>query len=166
MAAIDFQPISSDRSIFARKNYICISKMHEKWRDVFPSGGELPEDAKRYFSPYALWTRIPPSKDPSRKVTSTPLMVSVGQALDDYVGCYAELMREELDNLTHTTSRVGSVDDDSDQLRLQDSAQKEQFLMEYLDYRIEKDPAKRLLLSSFGEDWTNRVLKEVLFPKL
>jgi phycoerythrobilin:ferredoxin oxidoreductase len=167
LAAIDFQPTSGDRSFFESKNYICISKKHEKWRDVFPSGGDLPEDAKRYFSPYALWTRIPPSKDPSMQVTSTPLMVSVGQALDDYVGCYAELIKEEeLDRRTRTGSKVGSSDDDSDQSRLQANAQKEQFLTEYLDYRIEKDPAKRLLQSSFGADWTSRVLKEVLFPKL
>lgn len=37
-------------------------------------------------------------------------------------------------------------------------------MYEYLDYRIAKDPAKFLLNSAFGRDWTERGLAEVMFP--
>jgi phycoerythrobilin:ferredoxin oxidoreductase len=35
----------------------------------------------------------------------------------------------------------------------------------YLQYRRDNDPAKPMLNSLFGPEWTNRVLEEVLFPQ-
>ena len=40
----------------------------------------------------------------------------------------------------------------------------EDFLRQYLTYRTVKDPAKRLLVGAFGGEWTERVLREVMFP--
>jgi phycoerythrobilin:ferredoxin oxidoreductase len=36
----------------------------------------------------------------------------------------------------------------------------------YLQYRRDNDPAKPMLNSLFGSEWTNRLLEEVLFPQL
>jgi phycoerythrobilin:ferredoxin oxidoreductase len=36
---------------------------------------------------------------------------------------------------------------------------------EYIRYRLENDPARPMLRSLFGEEWTERVLENVLFPR-
>jgi hypothetical protein len=34
----------------------------------------------------------------------------------------------------------------------------------YIDCRLNNDPAKPMFKALFGQEWTDRVLKEVLFP--
>jgi hypothetical protein len=36
---------------------------------------------------------------------------------------------------------------------------------EYLEYRLANDPARPMLKSLYGPEWTERLLNEVLFPK-
>ena len=57
---IDFQPHSPDTTVFNRGLYNIMKRNggYLKWQQKLPSGGDFPKDAKRYFSPYALWTRI------------------------------------------------------------------------------------------------------------
>ena len=137
LAAIDFQPHVADRNMLFQTHpmYQSIASCHAKWQTKLPSGGDLPQEAQRYFSPYALWTRIAndsgslESTDdelPKEKVPKDDPWVVLGQALDKYVATYAT-------QLTSGSSDFHSPMD-------------EQFLQEYLTYRIEKDPAKRLLV--------------------
>ena len=41
-----------------------------------------------------------------------------------------------------------------------------QFLREYIDYRVDNDPAHKLLCAAFGDAWTNEVLRTVVFPPI
>lgn len=41
----------------------------------------------------------------------------------------------------------------------------EVFIDRYLKYRIENDPAKRLLQSAFGKRWTSNILEENVFAR-
>ena len=71
----------------------------------------------------------------------------LGQALQEYLECYSSLL--------------ASASPHSDPLV---RARRLGTLREYLDYRIENDPAQRLLNAAFGAQWTEQVLREVLFP--
>jgi hypothetical protein len=101
------------------------------------SGGDIQAETKRFFSPYAIWTRIPPdsqgdsssSSSSSSSSGGADLMRIVGEGVDEYVRAYSDLL---LEHSTTSSKQSGGISED--------------FLAEYLSYRIEKDPAKRLLV--------------------
>jgi hypothetical protein len=101
------------------------------------SGGDIQAETKRFFSPYAIWTRIPPdsqgdsgsSSSSSSSSGGADLMRTVGEGVDEYVRAYSDLL---LEHSTTSSKQSGGISED--------------FLAEYLSYRIEKDPAKRLLV--------------------
>lgn len=139
IAAIDFQPLSALATHTTTAPYRSNTQMFHKWQTAFPSGGELPPAAKRFFSPYALWTRLGSS------YTSDELS-SLKLALLEYCQAYCTALK---------AAPLDASSSDSD---------RELFLSEYLDYRIANDPAKNMLVGAFGADWTETVLSDVLFP--
>ena len=140
MAAIDFQPLNTSEDYFIGKNYKPYEFIFNKWQNQFPTGGNLPQEAIQYFSPYAIWTRFPHSDDNNM----IPLL---DEALSDYLMSYKDI-------LIKTTNKCMSNNID-----------RKLIMGNYLNYRIEKDPAKGILYASFGNEWTEYVLNSVLFPK-
>jgi phycoerythrobilin:ferredoxin oxidoreductase len=179
-----------------------LDEIYEKWKSVFPSGGGLPDEAKIYFSPFALWTRIPATK-PGPPVASslvaaasapsvrsndistsssitTPSVDAVSptetgdrnnmallrDALRDYTNCYASILQEESEKQQRKDTAAEAFGDEIMINNLkEEKTDVEDFLRDYLEYRRVKDPAKRMLTSSFGSAWTEEVLDDVLFPK-
>ncbi len=143
LAAVDFQPArESDGSDYYQSSlYTDFAESIGKVKSKLPSGGDLPPAAQRYFSPYALWTRTPPlakGDDDLELLTNSVL---------DSLKVYLDLIKNP-----QASKSVNFVSPQS------------HFLQEYLQYRIENDPAKRLLMGAFGEQWTDEVIKTVLFP--
>jgi Ferredoxin-dependent bilin reductase len=183
LAAIDFQPQSGDSRVFDGPAYKELSKYSSHWQESLPSGGEMPSEAQRYFSPYALWTRIPAptvsaaaggsasqagSSDVHRPSNSegTPAAVSrsseelmgdIRQSLDTFVRVYAKQLHSIRQKRESTSS-------DNSLPHTEKGGDDESFLSDYLNYRIDKDPAKRLLVGAFGAEWTEASLREVMFP--
>ena len=89
-------------------------------------GGDLREETKKFFSPYAVWTRLPAleSDDDSTSIDEGPMGI-VGNAVEAYVRTYTTLF----DSSNNSNNSIS-----------------EDFLSQYLEYRIDKDPAKRLLI--------------------
>lgn len=170
LAAIDFQPQTIDQSVFSSDLYSPLNEVHKKLIAVLPSGGDLPEEAQKYFSPFATWTRIPGSSSSSSgnmsnisssnsstksvdisnsgdsdssSVVSDPiqLMDIVGEALTSYVQEYAILLSKQK-NLKKIESSAETH---------KDFIIEESFLSEYLAYRTSKDPAKRLLVGEISQ---------------
>ncbi len=118
----------------------------EHWRDWydsqqiasrFPWGGDMPEAVQQYVSKYALWTRFGEDVlDPIERIQSH-LLEAAREHLDIYV---QSLSRPATKSLNRQTN--------------------------YIEYRLANDPAKPMLKSLYGEEWTQRVLNEVLFPRL
>jgi phycoerythrobilin:ferredoxin oxidoreductase len=149
LAAIDFQPARADAdaagadesSYFESPVYAPYKATFGKWQDKLPSGGELPETARRYFSPYAIWTRVPPP------LQGNPAMEDIRESLFECLKGYLELLDLDPGDPAHHSLTPQPA-----------------FLDEYLRYRIENDPAKNMLVGSFGKAWTEQVLESVLFP--
>ena len=140
LAAIDFQPVSSSPSHFTNSHYSSNLELFQKWQIAFPPGGELPSAAQRYFSPHALWTRF--SADDQDKLTE------VQSAMLDYCRAYCQCLLR-----VRNGQQADSEADD-----------RKQFIADYLEYRTLNDPAKNMLTGAFGKDWTESILRKVLFP--
>eukprot|EP01041_Mallomonas_annulata_P002350 gene2350-4563_t len=138
LAAIDFQPLQNSPDYFDSLLYKPYEDIFNKWTTYFPSGGPLPIAAKQYFSPQVLWTRIPPQ--------NSSMLSTLKSAFLDYTECYVDLLSK-----TSISSR---------------SIARDRVMDEYLEYRIVNDPAKKMLYSTFGADWTEKCLREIMFPKL
>ena len=94
----------------------------------------------RYFSPYFVWSRLPtPDGDAA-------ILDAVLPAFEDYLRGYLELVRTAVPL--------------ADPLGL--SAVRERQLS-YATYRAEKDPARPMLTRLFGEEYAERLIREVLF---
>lgn len=135
LLAMDVQPMVASTS----------STNDDKWkawhdthvRDTFEWGGDLPEAARKFFSPHALWTRL--SGENAIETIQTTVFAAFCAHLDLYLECVASSRAE--------------------------TPLAENHQAEYLDYRLANDPARPMLQSLYGPEWTERVLEEVLFNK-
>lgn len=93
----------------------------------------MKDDTKRFFSPYATWTRIPGASDASEG--NEVSMDSVGDAVDEYVRAYSNLIDSAAPGSEGT--HAGGSD--------AEGYINEDYLEFYLSYRTLKDPARRLL---------------------
>jgi hypothetical protein len=162
-----------------------LHKKHCVESEALPWGGDVPPFAQRYFSPYAVWTRpggpgskaknegggggcgdseSAPSRDPLGIVQS-----EVWEAFQDYVDLYIELMervQQDIDRGEPTIATESAADEGKEvgNVALAREAVKGQ--RDYLNFRKEKDPARPMLKGLYGEEWTERLIGDVLFPMI
>eukprot|EP00568_Trieres_chinensis_P001793 CAMPEP_0183306256 /NCGR_PEP_ID=MMETSP0160_2-20130417/10738_1 /TAXON_ID=2839 ORGANISM="Odontella Sinensis, Strain Grunow 1884" /NCGR_SAMPLE_ID=MMETSP0160_2 /ASSEMBLY_ACC=CAM_ASM_000250 /LENGTH=401 /DNA_ID=CAMNT_0025469599 /DNA_START=20 /DNA_END=1225 /DNA_ORIENTATION=+ len=166
LVAIDFQPLTplpetEERRVLPER-YIDFESLLEGLHrrhciesDKLPWGGDIPPQAQRYFSPRAVWTRL---LGPEALGT---VQGAVWSAYQDYLDLYLELM------LQAKRDTEGGPDDSHD-------AEEEEEAMKgalegqrsYLEYRRANDPARPMLKSLYGEEWTERLIEEVLFQHI
>jgi len=139
LLAIDTQPMSLNRTSDMKEKY-------EEWYStyvdgIFPCGGDLSEATRKFFSSHVLWTRISDSSNTtttsSIELIQTKLMVAFQTHLDLYLSDI-----QQLNNIVENNH-----------------------LEEYLEYRLQNDPARPMLQSLYGKEWTEEVLETILFPK-
>ena len=148
LAAIDFQPTSGLDSHTRGHAYESVKPLFDSWQPMFPSGGPLPPAARRFFSPCAIWTRFGKSGGEADGVLFEKML----QAMSQYCQVYCDVLKS-----VKETAKEGGDEERKERV---------QFLSDYLQYRIDNDPAKKMLVGAFGETWTDEVLKRVLFPKV
>lgn len=138
----------------SKDHLVRLTQLHAKYVQKFPWGGDIPKAAQRFFSPYALWTRLIP--DPGRDKDYDPIHVLQTDLLccfQDYLDLYGDIVIEaatQQDTINHyycPESRKALERGQSD----------------YIRYRYINDPARPLLKRLFGEEWSERLLSEVLF---
>jgi hypothetical protein len=104
--------------------------------------GDMPPAVQKYISGKALWTRFTAAdNDPITRIQG-PLVNAFEEHLDTYLKLLKEYSESCGDVVEHTNDQPA-----------------------YIKYRVENDPARPMLKSLFGEEWTERVLHEVLFPQ-
>ena len=151
LIAIDFQPLSEDASleqVFSGREELesRLQAAYETYSSKFEWGGDIPDAAKRYFSKYCVWTRL--SGDDATNMIDQ----YVYDAFCEYLDIYLELAQ----NAFTVLQENGEVDHDSAIEQGQNS---------YLNYRKANDPARPMLKSLFGEEFTERLIGEILFNK-
>ena len=143
-------------------------------KPAFAWGGDIPEPVAKYVSDYALWTRLvggtgssSPAADPAKtqaeteidatttttKDPITQIQTQVWDAYRDHLDLYLELLSQyEKKKLQDGNMQVLGGEKNGQE--------------PYIEYRLNNDPAKPMLKSLFGEEFTERLLQEVLFPEL
>jgi len=171
LVALDFQPVlpldSDDggkgkSSLFPRQ-YLHLERklqtIHSKYQKsgpdstpLLPWGGDIPPLAQRFFSPYALWTRL--GNDNAIKTVNTV----VWDAFQEYTDLYLELISAVQDDVNLGKLVIGArIDSNNPVLNGQ---------IEYLKYRRTNDPARPMLQRLYGNEWAERVIGGILFPDL
>ncbi|KAL3791151.1 hypothetical protein HJC23_000571 [Cyclotella cryptica] len=165
LVALDFQPVlTMDRganllperySHFESK----LKAIHSRYQQsnngmapCLPWGGDIPSQAERFFSPYALWSRL--TDDNAIDIVNT----SVWSAFQEYFDLYLELMIAVQTDVSLQKTPTSATD----MIGQTNPARSGQ--IDYLEYRRQNDPARPMLRRLYGESWTERVIAEVLFP--
>jgi phycoerythrobilin:ferredoxin oxidoreductase len=110
--------------------------------DALPWGGDLSEEVKPFVSEHALWTRLN-DKDGTG---SDPIELIQGPIMDAF--------REHLDIYLDLI------------LWPESNTSKQNRQTEYLQYRLQHDPARPMLKKLYGEEWTERLLQNIMFPPI
>lgn len=145
LVVLDFQPVAPPTSPPSGSGGVeqRLAALHAQYASVLPSGGDLPEAARSFFSPSFLFTRL----DAGVEGTAT-VRTSVRQAYRDYLALYLETLKEAAGASIADAERAAAV-------RKGHAA--------YATYRAENDPARGMLARMFGAEWTERLIHEVLF---
>lgn len=168
LVALDFQPVlevNESTPLFPKQYSHLESKLetiHSKYQQrsadspaLLPWGGDIPEKAKRFFSPHALWTRL--GDDSAMDTVST----LVWEAFREYTDLYFELMDAAQSDVDRGRLEIVASDQGIDGSNPVWDGQ-----LDYLEYRRTNDPARPMLQRLYGNEWSERVIGDVLFPDL
>ena len=140
LIALDLQPALKDDINHTQNVWDKLKPIHSKWQSKLPSGGGIPSDARQYFSPAFLWSRIPLGEEGDKLISQI-----IKPAFNEYLNCFLDLLRD---------AKMISKERSLKMLNGQ---------KEYMRYRAEKDPARGMLRGFFGELWTERYINNILF---
>ena len=140
LIALDLQPALKDDINHTQNVWDKLKPIHSKWQSKLPSGGDIPSDARRYFSPAFLWSRIPLGEEGEKLISQI-----IKPAFDEYLNCFLDLVR------------------DAKMISKERSLQILNGQKKYMRYRAAKDPARGMLRRFFGELWTESYINNILF---
>ena len=140
LIALDLQPALKDDINHTQYVWDKLKPIHSKWQSKLPSGGDIPSEARQYFSPAFLWSRIPLGEEGDKLISQI-----IKPAFNEYLNCFLDLLID---------AKMISKERSLKMLNGQ---------KEYMRYRAEKDPARGMLRGFFGELWTERYINNILF---
>tara|TARA_B100000700_G_scaffold318041_1_gene410458 strand:+ start:641 stop:1390 length:750 start_codon:yes stop_codon:yes gene_type:complete len=140
LLALDLQPILKNDNEHTKKVWEKLIPIHDKWQHLLPKGSEIPQEARKFFSPGFLWTKIPIGSEADQLIQNI-----IYPAYKEYLSLYIELLREAT-KVSKERSKMFS-----------------QGYQSYMSYRSTKDPARNMLTRFYGKDWTEAYIHDVLF---
>jgi len=105
-----------------------------------PVAEKMSDDVARFFSPGLIWSRLPKGQDSDYLIEN-----HLYKAFQEYLKLYLKTLfeSEEVDQALQEELINGQND--------------------YLNYRRDKDPARPMLSSLFGKEFTESLINNVLF---
>ena len=140
LIVLDFQPSLKVENQFSAELLDKLVQMKQNCHSSLPMAEKMSDDVARFFSPGLIWSKLTKEKY-SDDLISNQLYDSYKQ----YLELYLEILfkSEEVDKtLQHELSNGQKA---------------------YLNYRRDKDPARPMLSSLFGKDFTESLINKVLF---
>ena len=86
LIALDLQPALKDDKIHTKYFLGKLKSIHANWQSKLPSGGDIPSEARQYFSPGFLWSRIPLGAEGDQLISQI-----IKPAFDDYLNFFLGL---------------------------------------------------------------------------
>ena len=140
LIALDLQPALKDDEVHTKYFLGKLNSIHANWQTKLPSGGDIPLEARQYFSPVFLWSRIPLGQEGDKLINQV-----IKPAFNDYLNFFLDLVADAKRISPGRSSMVLH-------------GQKK-----YMRYRAEKDPARGMLRGFFGNIWTESYINNILF---
>ena len=140
LLVLDFQPsLDVDNQLNSElldKLVILRNSCHKS----LPVAEKMSDDVKKFFSPGLIWSRLPKGKDSDYLIDN-----KLYQTFKDYLKLYLKTLFESKQATHELQQKLISGQNN------------------YLNYRREKDPARPMLSSLFGKDFTESLINKVLF---
>ncbi len=136
LIALDMQPLFHDAA-YQQQYSEPLLPLFKSHQQHLPWGGDFPEEAKPFFSPIFLWTRLQ---------DTDVVMTRVFAAFKDYLQAYLNF--------------VDLAQPITDNKKLEEILQAQR---RYITYRAEKDPARGMFTRFYGSEWTEEYIHGFLF---
>ena len=140
LLVLDFQPSLNLEKQFSNELIQKLIKLKQLCHASLPIAEKMSDDVARFFSPGLIWSKLP------KEETSEYLIANqLYNSFTEYLKLYLEILFEsnEVNAKLQTELIIGQN--------------------KYLKYRRDKDPARPMLSSLFGKEFTESLIQEVLF---
>ena len=140
LLVLDFQPSLKIQNQYNDELLEKLIKLKTRCHSLLPLAEKMSPEVAKFFSPGVIWSKLP-KEERSDFLISNQLYTS----FQEYLNLYLEILFE---------SEEANMDLQKELINGQNN---------YLQYRRDNDPAKPMLSSLFGKEFTESLIKEVLF---
>jgi len=140
LLVLDFQPSLKIQNQYNNELLEKLIKLKNHCHSSLPLAEKMTADVARFFSPGVIWSKLP-KEERSDFLISNQLYTS----FKEYLDLYLEILFE---------SKEANIEMQKELINGQNN---------YLRYRRDNDPARPMLSSLFGKEFTESLIKEVLF---
>jgi len=140
LLVLDFQPSLKIGNQYSNKLLEQLIKLKSRCHSSLPLAEKMSADVARFFSPGLIWSKLP-------KGESSDFLIAnqLYSAFTEYLTLYLEILFE---------SKEANLELQKELINGQNN---------YLKYRRDNDPARPMLSSLFGKEFTESLIEEVLF---
>ena len=143
LLVLDFQPSLKVEKQFNPELLEKILKLKKSCHLYLPVAEKMSEDVARFFSPGLIWSRLPKEKESDYLIEN-----QLYHSFKEYLNLYLETLFKS--NEVSQGLQQDLINGQND----------------YLNYRRDKDPARPMLSSLFGKDFTESLINKVLFSTI
>ena len=140
LLVLDFQPSLKIQNQYNNELIEKLIKLKNRCHSSLPLAEKMSEDVARFFSPGLIWSKLP-KEERSDFLIANQLYTT----FKEYLNLYLEILFE---------SKEANMEMQKELINGQNN---------YLQYRRDNDPARPMLSSLFGKEFTESLIKEVLF---
>ena len=140
LLVLDFQPSLKIENQYSNKLLEQLTKLKNLCHSSLPFAQKMSADVAKFFSPGLIWSKLP-------KGESSDFLIAeqLYNSFTEYLTLYLKILFE---------SQEVNLEVQKDLIYGQNN---------YLKYRRDNDPARPMLSSLFGKEFTESLIKEVLF---
>ena len=140
LIVLDFQPSLKIQNQYNNELLEKLIKLKNHCHSSLPLAEKMSADVARFFSPGVIWSKLP-KEERSDFLIANQLYTS----FKEYLDLYLEILFE---------SKEANIEMQKELINGQNN---------YLNYRRDNDPARPMLSNLFGKEFTESLIKEVLF---
>ncbi len=140
LLVLDFQPSLKIEKQYSNNLLEQLTKLKTHCHSSLPLAEKMSADVSRFFSPGLIWSKLPKEERSDFLIAN-----QLYRSFKEYLTLYLEILFE------------------SQPVNLELQKELKNGQKNYLKYRRDNDPARPMLSSLFGKEFTESLIKEVLF---
>ena len=143
LIVLDFQPSLPLEKQFDKELLKKLINLKNSCHEIVPRAEKMSDKVENFFSPGVIWSKLPKDCESDNLISG-----QIYKSFKDYFNLYLKILFESI-----------QVQND-----LQNQISMGQKL--YLEYRRENDPARPMLNTLFGKEFTEELINDVLFTMI